>query len=1278
MILCMAAVILIGGATAFAADVPGDVRYLDENGQLPTLHKGDYLIIGGDTPSLESGWYVVKDSIRVAARTEVGKDVKIVLLNGARLECKAGIHVPGGSSLTIYGQSTNPNMAGKLIATGDYNMAGIGGNLESADETQGNCGTLRFYGGWIEATGGSFAAGIGTGNKPNTSAGAYNRQLYDIEIGGYARVIADAGREAAGIGSGNEGLGSRGDIVISGNADVTARGGKYGAGIGGGDQGANATITISGGTINAVGGYGGSGIGGGDDSWIPAGNVSIKGGTVNASGGDYAAGIGGGDTSHMAFRLHVSDGKVSAIGGKEAAGIGGGNSTVWNGGGKGGEVVINLARGSSDSFVYARAGHPDSSAIGHGDNETNPGKLELDDGTLARADYNKAVLDLDGLKQREPVLRSDRVDCCQNTQAALVQRCGHPGRKYSYIDENYHEFMCRYCSVTERERHTYDSQQPGEPCSKCNYSGPIWTVTLKESDDARYDRHIRIARGNSVDLPDCSEQRIPEGRAFAGWASEDVMKTIEGIDIDRPKNEAELRTITEAIGSCLKPGATVTPDRDLSYTALYVKIVTVSFRPGEDAGGSMDPVKAPMYSRIRLPWNVEFEIPDASLFIGWTDDSTGKEYEPGAGYTVDHEPAVLTARWKSHGHDHKMQNHKAVKATCDAPGSIEFWECTVCGKYFADKMGTSEIEIPDTYLPPTGHLWAEPVYRWSEDYSSVTAERTCLYDRTHTEEETVDTECQEKTAATCLEEGTRHYTARFSNTAFSDQHKEITTGKGPHTWGEWTPKEELTPAGAGKTILVRECRNCGITEEKEAEHQHSLKRHEAVNPTCTQSGMKEFWECSGCGGCYTDAAGEQFITDSVENRDELRNMLWVPAKGHIMGAYEEAGASSPTCEEPGFLVMQRSCIICKAKDQIPQTYTMEPLGHFWGEPRYSWSDDSSSVTARRVCLFDSAHVEEETAMTESYEDPKATCSAEGTLHYTARFSNAAFREQHREAVAWKLPHTWSEWTPKQSGSSTLIRTCLVCGLTKEKEEGHKHVWKHHPQVSPTCTQSGMKEFWECEKCGECYADADGKQFITDDVQKRDELKKVLEIPALGHSWGKAEYTWAEDNSKVIGACTCRRNDKHILTETVETTVEVIRPATSAKAGEERYTAVFTKTPFETQIKPVIIPAGGESKIAQKLTVKKKTVKIKAKKLKKKALKVKPLTVKGQKTKLTYKGTGLNKKSKKALKIDRKTGKIKVKKKTRKGTYKMKVTITAAGSAKYRPATKKVTVKIRVR
>ncbi|MBR2279600.1 MAG: leucine-rich repeat protein [Ruminococcus sp.] len=99
----------------------------------------------------------------------------------------------------------------------------------------------------------------------------------------------------------------------------------------------------------------------------------------------------------------------------------------------------------------------------------------------------------------------------------------------------------------------------------------------------------------------------------------------------------------------------------------------------------------------------------------------------------------------------------------------------------------------------------------------------------------------------------------------------------------------------------------------------------------------------------------------------------------------------------------------------------------------------------------------------------------------------------------------------------------------------------------------------------------------------------------------------------------------------------------------------------------------------KISVKAKTVKIK--KLKKKAQKVKAITVKKAKGKVTYKlvKKGSTAKIFKLAKINSK-GVITLNKwkKAKKGTYKIKVTITAAGNANYKSKTVSKAVKIKVK
>ena len=55
------------------------------------------------------------------------------------------------------------------------------------------------------------------------------------------------------------------------------------------------------------------------------------------------------------------------------------------------------------------------------------------------------------------------------------------------------------------------------------------------------------------------------------------------------------------------------------------------------------------------------------------------------------------------GHD--LIKTEFLSATCEETGNIEYWECSRCGKLFADEQGNEEITPEDTVLPAIGHNW---------------------------------------------------------------------------------------------------------------------------------------------------------------------------------------------------------------------------------------------------------------------------------------------------------------------------------------------------------------------------------------------------------------------------------------------------------------------------------------------------------------------------------------------------------------------------------------------
>ena len=302
------------------------------------------------TPRIADGsgpyWAVADQNMTIDGHIHANNSVYLILCDGVTVTYSKGLSIPSDKELHIYCQSYGPNM-GKLIATGsdDLMCAGIGGRQDEVS------GTITIHGGNVTATGGTDAAGIGSGDG---DSGLFTTN--DDKTAGYKDIIifdgiinATGGARAAGIGSGDGNKRELCNGIFIYGGEVTANGGSYGAGICGGQDCGTGTVKIYGGTIKATGGTEGAGIGTGEcDNEKSNFYCYIYGGTVTAKGGAYAAGIGGGQ-SFSGGTINISGGNVYATGGADGAGIGSGEQyKVWNSdGGK-----INISGG----YVEARGG----------------------------------------------------------------------------------------------------------------------------------------------------------------------------------------------------------------------------------------------------------------------------------------------------------------------------------------------------------------------------------------------------------------------------------------------------------------------------------------------------------------------------------------------------------------------------------------------------------------------------------------------------------------------------------------------------------------------------------------------------------------------------------------------------------------------------------------------------------------------------------------------------------------------------------------------------------
>jgi hypothetical protein len=230
--------------------------------------KTDFFITENTTVMGDGCTYYMNADVTNNNRIKVIGSAVLHLNEGYKLTATRGFQVEGENTLTIEGD-------GRLIATADKYDAAIGGGCSNGNEIRcADYGHIIINGGYISATGGENAAGIGGGvinhNRQGNSTITIN--------GGY--ISATGGKNAAGIGGGfnywyaepgNEDIGTPGTIAINGG-QVTAFGGgdSYNqgyrcSGIGYGSQGAdNGQLTLGwtnpSDFIEAINGYGFSNI----------------------------------------------------------------------------------------------------------------------------------------------------------------------------------------------------------------------------------------------------------------------------------------------------------------------------------------------------------------------------------------------------------------------------------------------------------------------------------------------------------------------------------------------------------------------------------------------------------------------------------------------------------------------------------------------------------------------------------------------------------------------------------------------------------------------------------------------------------------------------------------------------------------------------------------------------------------------------------------------------------------------------------------------------------
>ena len=256
-------------------------------------------------------------------------------------------------------------------------------------------------------------------------------------------------------------------------------------------------------------------------------------------------------------------------------------------------------------------------------------------------------------------------------------------------------------------------------------------------------------------------------------------------------------------------------------------------------------------SEITLPENPGKKC---CIFEGWyIDEDLLEKFNATQDISQD---IVVYAKWSD---NHTVVEDSEVPATCTTAGLTAGKHCSVC----------NEILKAQTEIPALGH-----------DFSK---------------EWTIDKE------ATCTEKGSKsHHCTRCE--VKSDE-TEIPTKE--HSESNWIIDKEATCTEDGSKHT--ECTVCHTTikTEKISALGHTDVIDNAVEPTCTTSGLTQGKHCSTCGKI-------------------LQAQTEIPALGHDIVHHE---AKSPTCTEPGWEAYDT----CKRDGCTYTTYKEIPaLGHTGG------------------------------------------------------------------------------------------------------------------------------------------------------------------------------------------------------------------------------------------------------------------------------------------------------------------------------------------------------------
>ena len=398
----------------------------------------------------------------------------------------------------------------------------------------------------------------------------------------------------------------------------------------------------------------------------------------------------------------------------------------------------------------------------------------------------------------------------------VCQECGHEVSEP--IEALGHDYIHH-----EAQKPTYDSEGWDEydTCSRCDYVSPHQTYPVLVQPTVVNSEKIYINDGDSILFNNTSEM-THYVYISSSTSTADITMTFDNYNFEAGYWAGCLELII---------------DGNTSISHLNIHIIV----NGDNTliGGNHPGLRVPNIpvlitlemndnSSIRLGaqhddnWGIQNgnnEDGNISLtFVNVNDEEGVRESLRNMQYTI-----YSTNYGEQQTHEHTYEWVVIEEPTCDEPGYEEY----IC------------IECDDVkdhrYTDPLGHNWGEPIYKWNEDYTSLTATRYCKNDESHIETETVGARVVDEVDATCEHAGQRIITSDpFDNPAFVQKEITFEIEQIEHDWSEPTYKwnEDYTSLTATRV--------CKFDESHIETETVEATLVESINPTCTVDGKSVY------------------------------------------------------------------------------------------------------------------------------------------------------------------------------------------------------------------------------------------------------------------------------------------------------------------------------------------------------------------------------------------------------------------------------------------------------